>query len=108
ILPLLAGGLLKAICGRPLGSLFAGGGMFGVAMLFGWGLAIGVRAALVGAVLAFIIGSGAFISGGGGFGGGGFGGGSRGGGGWISGGFGGGGFYRGGGCPGCRGANGVL
>ncbi len=97
ILPFIAGGFLKAIFGRTLGSLFTGGVMFGAAMLFGWGLAIGVLAAVVGALLAFIIGSGAFISGGGGFGGGGFGGGSRGGGGWSSGGFGGGGGFSGGG-----------
>ncbi|WP_373817101.1 YgcG family protein [Neisseria dentiae] len=96
ILPFIAGGFLKAIFGRTLGSLFTGGVMFGAAMLFGWGLAIGVLAAVVGALLAFIIGSGAFISGGG-FGGGGFGGGSRGGGGWSSGGFGGGGGFSGGG-----------
>lgn len=106
ILPFIAGGFLKAIFGRTLGSLFTGGVMFGVAMLFGWGLAIGVLAAVVGAVLAFIIGSGAFISGGGGFGGGGFGGGSRGGGGWSSGGFGGGGFSGGGGSFGGGGASG--
>ncbi len=97
ILPFIAGGFLKAIFGRTLGSLFTGGVMFGAAMLLGWGLVIGVLAAVVGAVLAFIIGSGAFISGGGGFGGGGFGGGSRGGGGWSSGGFGGGGGFSGGG-----------
>ncbi|WP_373813291.1 YgcG family protein, partial [Neisseria dentiae] len=48
ILPFIAGGFLKAIFGRTLGSLFTGGVMFGAAMLFGWGLAIGVLAAVVG------------------------------------------------------------
>lgn len=108
ILPFLAGGFLKAVFGRTLGSLLTGGTVFAAALLLGWGLVIGILAALVGTVLAFIIGSGAFISGGGGgFGGGGFGGGSRSGGGWSSGGgFGGGGFSGGGGGFGGGGASG--
>ena len=98
LLPFFIGAFLKAIFGRTLGSLFTGGAMFGVVMLLGWGLAIGVIAALIGTVVTFILGSGAFISGGGGFGGGRGGGWSSGGGfGGGSGGFGGGGGYSGGG-----------
>ncbi|MDO5639294.1 MAG: TPM domain-containing protein [Neisseria sp.] len=98
LLPFFIGAFLKAVFGRTLGSLFTGGAMFGVVMVLGWGLAIGVVAALLGTVVTFILGSGAFVSGGGGgLGGGGFGG-TRGGGGWSSGGgFGGGGGFSGGG-----------
>lgn len=99
ILPFFVGAFLKAIFGRTLGSLFTGGAMFGVVMLLGWGLAVGIIAALIGTVVTFILGSGAFISGG--FGG------TRGGGGWSSGGgFGGGGFSGGGGGFGGGGASG--
>ncbi|EGZ47288.1 TPM domain-containing protein [Neisseria wadsworthii] len=98
ILPFFAGGFLKAIFGRTVGSLLTGGVMFGASMLFGWGPIIAIIAALAGAVLSFLIGSTAFISGGGGRGGG-FGGGF-GGGGWSGGSFGGGGGFGGGGFSG--------
>ncbi len=62
----------------------------------GLGVVAAVLAALLGSVVSFVLGSGAFISGGG-LGGGGFGG-TRGGGGWSGGGgFGGGGGFSGGG-----------
>ncbi|OSI12509.1 TPM domain-containing protein [Neisseria canis] len=112
LIPFFAGGFLKAIFGRTLGSLFTGGVMFGATMLFGWSVVIAIIAALAGTLLSFIIGSTAFISGGGG-GRGGFGGGF-GGGGWSGGGglggggsFGsGGGFSGGGGSFGGGGASG--
>lgn len=107
MIPFFGAGFLKAVFGRTLGSLFTGGLMFGAVMILGWGLVIGIIAALAGAVLAFILGSGAFVSGGGGgFGGGGFGGGTRGGGWSGGGGFGGGGFSGGGGSFGGGGASG--
>ena len=65
-------------------------------LFFGWGVVAAVLVALLGSVVSFVLGSGAFISGGG-LGGGGFGG-TRGGGGWSGGGgFGGGGGFSGGG-----------
>ena len=116
MVPIFVGGFLKAILGRVLGSAATGGMMFGLSVMFGWALWIGVVVALGGALLAFILGGSAFISGGrggGGFGGGGsVGGGGFGGssprGGWRSGGggFGGGGFGGGGGSFGGGGASG--
>ena len=97
IVPFFVGGFLKAIFGRTLGSLLTGGAVFGVAVaVLGWGVVAAVLVALLGSVVSFVLGSGAFISGGG-LGGGGFGG-TRGGGGWSGGGgFGGGGGFSGGG-----------
>ncbi|UOO81319.1 TPM domain-containing protein [Uruburuella testudinis] len=97
VLPFFVGAFLKAVFGRSLGSLLTGGAVFGLVMLLGWGLIAAIIAALVGTVITFLLGSGAFISGGGGgLGGGGFG--SSRGGGWSSGGgFGGGGGFSGGG-----------
>lgn len=93
-LPFIMGGFLKTVFGRTLGSLLTGGVMFGAATLFGCGPFIAVIAALVGAAVAFTLGSAAFVSGnmgdGGHFGG-------RGRGGWSGGGFGGGGGGFGGG-----------
>ncbi|MFC3874676.1 TPM domain-containing protein [Neisseria musculi] len=106
ILPFVAGGFLKAVFGRFAGSLLTGGVMFAAALLLGFGAIVGALAAVAGMLVSFVVGSGAFVSGGGGFGGGGFGGGSRGGGGWSSGGFGGGGFSGGGGGFGGGGASG--
>lgn len=107
IVPFFIGSFLKSIFGRTLGSLFTGGLLFGLTILFGLPLWVGVVAALLGVVFTFLLGSSAFISGGGGFGGGGFGGGS---GGWRNdggGGFGGdGGFSGGGGSFGGGGASG--
>lgn len=109
ILPVFLGGFLKSVFGRFLGSLITGGAMFGLTAMFGWALWIGVIAAIGGALFTFLLGSSAFISGGGGFGGG-MGGGLGGGrsrGGWSSGGgFGGGGFGGGGGSFGGGGASG--
>lgn len=104
ILPFFAGAFLKALFGRTFGSLATGGLVFVAALVLGLGLVVGILAGLFGTVMAFALGSGAFISGGGGrgggFGGGGFGGGS---GGWSSGG---GGFSGGGGSFGGGGASG--
>lgn len=105
IFPFVAGGFLKAVFGRALGSLFTGGALFGMAWLLGWGVIVAALAAIAGAVLVFILGSGTFISGGGGpMSGGGWhsGGGFRGGGGFGSGGgfSGGGGGFGGGGASG--------
>lgn len=99
ILPVFAGGFFRTIFGRAFGSLITGGLTFFVAWVLGFGLIVAVLAALVGTVIAFAVGSGAFISGGGSGRGGGFGGGFGGGsGGWSSGGgFGGGGGFSGGG-----------
>ncbi|WP_245231721.1 YgcG family protein [Neisseria sp. WF04] len=101
ILPFVAGGFLKAVFGRFAGSLLTGGVMFAAALLLGFGAIVGALAAVAGMLVSFVVGSGAFVSGGGGFGGGGFGGG-----GWSSGGFGGGGFSGGGGGFGGGGASG--
>lgn len=110
ILPFFAGAFLKALFGRTFGSLATGGLVFVAALVLGLGVFVGILAGLFGTVLAFALGSGAFISGGGGrggrggFGGGGFGGGFGGGsGGWSSGG---GGFSGGGGGFGGGGASG--
>lgn len=106
ILPFFAGAFLKALFGRTFGSLATGGLVFAAALVLGLGLFVGIFAGLFGTVLAFALGSGAFISGGGrggGFGGGGFGGGLGGSGGWSSGG---GGFSGGGGGFGGGGASG--
>lgn len=109
ILPFFAGAFLKALFGRTFGSLATGGLVFVAALALGLGLFVGILAGLFGTVMAFALGSGAFISGGGGrgggFGGGGFGGGGFGGGsgGWSSGG---GGFSGGGGSFGGGGASG--
>ena len=83
------------------------GAVFGVAVaVLGWGVVAAVLVALLGSVVSFVLGSGAFISGGG-LGGGGFGG-THGGGGWSGGGGGGGGggFSGGGGGFGGGGASG--
>lgn len=103
-IPLVAGSFLKSVFGRFLGSLITGGLIFGLTALFGWALWIGIIAAIGGTLFTFLLGSSAFISGGGGGFGGGFGGSS---GGWRSGGgFGGGGFGGGGGSFGGGGASG--
>lgn len=103
IVPFVLSAFFKAIFGRTAGSLLTGGAMFGIAMLFGWGIVLAIVAAVVGCVIAFILGSGAFISGGGG-GFGGWGGGFGGGGGFSGGS--GGGFSGGGGSFGGGGASG--
>ncbi|STZ76405.1 TPM domain-containing protein [Bergeriella denitrificans] len=108
MVPVFAGGLLKAWFGRTWGSAAAGGLVGGLIWWFGWAWWAALAAGAVGALLTFILGSGAFVSGGGGgFGhGGGFG--NRGGsggrshGGWRSGG----GFRGGGGGFGGGGASG--
>lgn len=110
ILPVFIGSFLKSIFGRVLGSLITGGMMFGLTAMFGWALWIGIATAIGGALFTFLLGSSAFVSGGGGggFGGGGFGGGSPRGG-WRSGGGGfgsSGGFSGGGGGFGGGGASG--
>lgn len=95
-----AGGFLRAVMGRVIGSLVAGGLTFGAAWFLGLGLIGGAIAALVAVLYVFLIGSGAFVSGrggGGGFGGTGTGGGGFGGGGGFSGG---GGSFGGGGASG--------
>ena len=108
IMAIFAGAFLKMIFGRLLGSMFTGGAVFGLAAIFGWSVIIAAVAGVFGALVAFVLGKGAFISGGG-FGGGR---GGRGGGGWSSGGgfggggFGGGGFGGGGGGFGGGGASG--
>lgn len=106
ILPFFAGAFLKAVFGRAFGSLATGGLVFAAALVLGLGVFVGILAGLFGTVMAFVLGSGAFISGGGGrgggFGGGGFGGGFGGSGGWSSGG----GFSGGGGSFGGGGASG--
>lgn len=106
----IAGGILKAVLGRKLGSLATAGGAGFLASLFGAGLVLSVIAGIVALVLVAAMGAGGgrrhrggmmppIIWGGGGFGGGGFGGGGIGGGG---GGFssGGGGDFGGGGASG--------
>ncbi|XXQ68720.1 TPM domain-containing protein [Neisseriaceae bacterium B1] len=101
---LFAGGFLKALFGRGLGSLITGGAVFGAGwVLFGWGMIFALFAGFIACAIAFISGSGAFVSNGrgrrGGGWGGGFGGSSRGGG--FGGGFsGGGGSFGGGGASG--------
>ncbi len=104
--PLVAGSFLKSIFGRILGSLITGGVMFGLTAMFGWALWIGIIAAIGGTLFTFLLGSSAFISGGGGGFGGGFGGSSPRGGWRNGGGFGGGGFGGGGGGFGGGGASG--
>lgn len=100
-IPFFVGSILKSIFGRILGSLLTGVAVILAAVAFGAPLWIAIPLALVGTVVAFILGRSAFISGGG------FGGGSGGGsgGGWRSGG-GGGGFSGGGGSFGGGGASG--
>ncbi|WP_416190700.1 TPM domain-containing protein [Neisseria sp. CCUG12390] len=97
--PLVFGSFLKSIFGRFLGSLITGGLLFGLTVMFGWALWIGIVAAIGGALFTFLLGSSAFISGGG-FGG------SSPRGGWRSGGSFGGGFGGGGGNFGGGGASG--
>lgn len=101
----LAGVLCNVLLGRALGSLAIGGLVFVAGLILGWGLVVSILAGLFGVLIAFVRGSNAFISGGGGRGGGGFGGGGFGGGsgGWSSGG---GGFSGGGGSFGGGGASG--
>lgn len=105
-LPFFLSGIMKAVLGRTLGSLAVGGITFLAVSLMGGGLVMAVLAGLGGTLLAFVFGSGAFVSSGagrgrgsrGGWHGGGFGGGN--------GGFGGGGFSGGGGGFGGGGASG--
>jgi uncharacterized protein len=96
----VAGGVLRAIFGRLLGSVATGGLVGGIAWLLSHLLPIGLGAGIVGFLFALLAGSssGGWSAGrgwgggfGGGFGGGGFGGGGGGGGGGFSGGGGGGG-----------------
>ena len=50
--------------------LLTGGAVFGVAVaVLGWGVVAAVLVALLGSVVSFVLGSGAFISGGGASGG---------------------------------------
>ncbi|QEY23207.1 TPM domain-containing protein [Neisseria animalis] len=107
IIPVFFGSLLKSLFGRVLGSGVAGGILFGLALLFGWAWWAAVLAGAGGAVITFVVGSSAFVSGGGGRGGwgnGGFGGGSYGG--RVGGRSMGGGFRGGGGSFGGGGASG--
>lgn len=109
MLPLVLSSFFKSVFGRVLGSLLTGGLISLVTLVLGWGYAVAILAGLLGAVFAFVLGSNAFISGGGS-------GGGRGGGGWHNtGGFGGdrssgrssgGGFRGGGGSFGGGGASG--
>ncbi|MDB5858799.1 MAG: putative rane protein [Ramlibacter sp.] len=97
----VAGGVLRRIMGRKLGSLVTGGGVGLVAMLITSSLAVAGVAGVVALLFSFLSGGG--IAGSGGRRGGpmflpgGFGGGGGGGGGWGGGGGGGGGFSSGGG-----------
>jgi uncharacterized protein len=96
----IAGGVLRGIFGRKLGSLVTGGGVGLVAMLITSSLVVAVIAAVVALLLTLLSGGGPLVGGRRGQGGpvifpGGWGGGGHGGGGW--GGGGGGGFSSGGG-----------
>lgn len=105
----IAGGILKAVLGRKLGSLATAGGAGFLASMLGAGIVLSVIAGIVALVLVAAMGVGGagrrrrgsmvppIIWGGGGFGGGGFGGGGFGGGGFSSGG---GGDFGGGGASG--------
>ena len=95
VMAVFVGTFLKIIFGRILGSVFTGGALFGLAAMFGWGAVIAALAGVFGAFISFVLGKGAFVSGGGGRGG--RGGGWSGGGGLGGGGFGGGGSFGGGG-----------
>jgi uncharacterized protein len=106
----IAGGVLRGIFGRKLGSLVTGGGVGVIALLVTSSVAVAVIAAIVGLLFSLISGgmsglgprrggwgAGPFIGGGLGGGRGGWGGGGGGGGGWSSGG---GGDFGGGGASG--------
>jgi uncharacterized protein len=102
----IAGGVLRSVLGRPLGSLVTGVGAGWIAMLVTSSLIVAVFAGVMALLFTLVSGfgrRGAWIGGGpwiggGGFGGGGFRGGGGGGGGW--GGSGGGGDFGGGGASG--------
>lgn len=104
----IAGGVLRGIFGRKLGSLVTGGGVGLVAMLITSSLLVAVVAAIVALLFSLLSGGGPFGGRRGGWGGpvilpGGWGGGHRGGGGWGGGGgfgSGGGGDFGGGGASG--------
>lgn len=99
LLVLVGGGLLKGLFGRVVGSGLTGGLVLVAGLVFGWALLLCLLAAFVACVLTFVLGSQAFIGGGGGsghWGGGGFGGGLGSGGGFS----GGGGGFGGGGASG--------
>lgn len=51
--PLVFGSFLKSIFGRFLGSLITGGLLFGLTVMFGWALWIGIVAAIGGALFTF-------------------------------------------------------
>lgn len=108
VITVFSGIFLKGLLGRTLGSLGAGGIVFGLVWLFfGWGLVWALLAGIASAAVSFILGVGSYIGGGGGGGwrGGGFGGGGSFGGGGFGGGSGGG-FSGGGGSYGGGGASG--